>query len=76
MNLTALEREIAKTEQKIEEYREKVRRLKQRKTDEENAQFIKLVRIAELSVAELKRLLKPEEPVRIPGKEMEEESNV
>lgn len=76
MNLATLEREIANTEQKIEVYREKVRRLKQRKTDEENAQFIKLVRMADLSVDDLKQLLERKEPVQMIGKKMEGESDV
>lgn len=76
MNLATLEREIANTEQKIEVYREKVKRLRQRKTDEENAQFIKLVRMADLTVNDLKQLLERKEPVQMIGKKMEGESDV
>lgn len=73
MNLTALEREIARTEEKIEAYREKVRALKQRKLGEENAQIIKLVRAANMSIADLQEMFAPAKPQ---NKKMEEERDV
>lgn len=73
MSLTALEREIARAEEKIEVYREKVRALKQRKLSEENAQIIKLVRSANMSIADLQEMF---HPAKQQNKFMEEEINV
>jgi len=56
MSIMSLEREIAKTEEKVELYREKIRILKQRKLEEENAQIIKLVRSFNISLADLKEM--------------------
>lgn len=59
MNLEVLEREIIKTEQRIEAYKEKAKALRQRKLEEENAQIIKLVRGANMSVTELSEMFTP-----------------
>jgi hypothetical protein len=59
MSIISLEREIAKTEEKVELYREKIRTLKQRKLEEENAQIIKLVRSFNVSIADLKEMFTP-----------------
>lgn len=67
MNLISLEKEIIITEQKIEEYKEKVKALKQRKLNEENAQIIKMARSANMSIAELCEMFQPKKPV--PNKE-------
>jgi len=73
MNLTALEHEITKTEEKIAVYKEKVKALKQRKLNEENAQIIKLVRSADMSVTELREMFRP---AKQQNKFEEEESDV
>lgn len=76
MNLAALERldqEIAKTEARIEVYKEKAKALRQRKLDEENAQIIKLVREANMSVREIHEMFQPARQETII---MEEESDV
>lgn len=57
MTLHAIEREIVRIEEKIESYKQKAKDLRKRKVDEENAQFIRAVRAADLSVPELQRLL-------------------
>jgi len=73
MNLTALEHEITKTEEKIAAYKEKVKALKQRKLNEENAQIIKLVRSADMSVTELREMFRS---AKQQNKFEEEESDV
>lgn len=64
MSIMSLEREIAKTEEKVELYKEKIRTLKQRKLEEENAQIIKLVRSYNLSIADLKEMFTPNKEER------------
>lgn len=76
MSLTALEKieaEIVKTEEKIVAYKEKAKALRQRKLDEENAQIIKLIRSADMSVAQLQAMMRP---VRQENMVMEEERDV
>lgn len=72
MNITAIEKEIAKTEAKIEICKEKIKQLRQRKLEEENAQIIKLVRSANLSVGELNEMFRPAVKIQ----DMEEEIDV
>lgn len=69
MRLQAIQKEIEKTQEEIGKYKEKIKALKQRKIDEENAQIIKIVRASNLSVERLKEIL-------MPKKNKEEETNV
>ena len=64
MSIMSLEREIAKTEEKVELYKEKIKTLKQKKLEEENAQIVKLVRSSNLSIEDLKQMFIPNKEER------------
>lgn len=75
MNIEAIEREIARTEQRIESYREKLRTLRQRKVNEENHQILRTVKASNLSISDLQALLSPP-PNVLQKEEKEDETDV